>query len=122
MQLRRGISFYIRNIRRRIISSYLYYNYGTPTNPRTSSVVRSRNSSPSIFLNTSNNNSGNSGHGSPASQNLCPRAQGVNIMDGNDIKLLIFNGNGLENQEKIWFLCEVVWTMQQVEGDAIKKA
>ena len=43
-------------------------------------------------------------------------------MVGNDIKLSIFHGNGLEDLEKHWFLCEVVWTMRQVQDEAIKKA
>ena len=42
-------------------------------------------------------------------------------MDGTNIKLSIFNGNVLEYLEKHWFLCEVVWTMRQVEDGAIKK-
>ena len=43
-------------------------------------------------------------------------------MDGNDIKLPIFNGNGLEDPEQHWFLCEVVWTVRQVQYEAIKKS
>ena len=42
-------------------------------------------------------------------------------MVGNDIKFPIFNGNGLEDPGKHWFLCEVVWTVRQVQNDAIKK-
>ena len=42
-------------------------------------------------------------------------------MVGNDMKLPIFNGNGLEDPKKHWFLCEVVWTMRQVQDEAIKK-
>ena len=43
-------------------------------------------------------------------------------MVGNDIKLSIFNRNGLEDPEKHWFLCEVVWTMRQVQDEDMKKA
>ena len=39
-----------------------------------------------------------------------------------DIKLPILNGNGLEDLEKHWFLCEVVWTVKQVQEEAIKRA
>ena len=39
----------------------------------------------------------------------------------NDIKLHIFNGNGLEDPKKHWFLCEFVWTMRQVQDEAIKR-
>ena len=40
-------------------------------------------------------------------------------MVGNDIKLPIFNGNGLEDPEQHWFLCEAV---RHVQDEAIKKA
>ena len=42
-------------------------------------------------------------------------------MDGNNTNLLIFNGNGLEDLEQHWFLCEVLWTVRQVQDEAIKK-
>ena len=32
-------------------------------------------------------------------------------MAGNDIKFPKFNGNGLEDPEQHWFVCEAVWTM-----------
>ena len=83
------------------------YEYGTLTTPCTSPQVRYINSSPSGFVNTTNNNSGNSGQGSPTSQTFCPSITGVNIMAGNDIKLPIFNGNGLEDPKHHWFICEV---------------
>ena len=97
------------------------YEYGTLMNPLIYLEVRFRNSSPSRFVNTTNNNSGNSGQGSPASQTFFPRVPRVNIMAGNDIKLSIFNGNGLEHLEKHWFLCEAIWTVQPVQDEAIKK-
>ena len=43
-------------------------------------------------------------------------------MDGNDIKLQIFNGNGLEDPEQHWFLCEAVWKVRQVQDESIKRA
>ena len=42
-------------------------------------------------------------------------------MAGNDIKFLIFNGNGLEDLKKHWFLYEAIWTMRHVQDEAIKK-
>ena len=38
-----------------------------------------------------------------------------------DVKLLFFQGNGTEDPEQYWFLCEVVWTIKQVQGNDIKK-
>ena len=43
-------------------------------------------------------------------------------MARNDIKLLIFNGIGLEDPEQHWFLCEAVWTVPQVQDEDIKKS
>ena len=69
----------------------LEYEYAIPTIPRTSPEVRSRNSSPSRFVNTSNTNCGNSRQGSIAREMLYPEVPRTNIMVGNDIKLPIFN-------------------------------
>ena len=73
------------------------YEYGTPTTPCRYMEVISRNSSPSGFVNTTNNNRGNNRQGSLGSQTFFPNVPGVNIMARNDIKLPIFNGNGLED-------------------------
>ena len=35
----------------------------------------------------------------------------INPMAGNDIKLPIFNGNGMEDPEQHWFLCDAIWTI-----------
>ena len=43
-------------------------------------------------------------------------------MVGNDIKLPIFNENGLEDPQKHCFLCEFVQTVRQVQNEAIKGA
>ena len=43
-------------------------------------------------------------------------------MDGNDINFPLFNGNGIEDLEKHWFLCEAVWAMRQIQDEAIKQA
>ena len=77
---------------------------------------------PSGFVDHNNSNSGNNSQGTPTSRTFNLSIPRVNIMDGNDIKLLIFNSNWVEEPEKHWFLCEVVWTMQQVKYEAIKRA
>ena len=42
-------------------------------------------------------------------------------MAGDNIKLPIFNGNGLEDLEQYWFLCEAVCTVRQILDENIKK-
>ena len=83
------------------------YEYGIPTTSHPSLEVRLRNSSPNGFLNQSNNNRGNRRQGIPTKQAI-PR---MNIIIGNDIKLTIFNINGLEDPKQHWFLCEDMWTI-----------
>ena len=46
----------------------------------------------------------------------------TNMMVGADIKLPIFNGNGLEDPEQYWFLCEDVRIVRQIQDENIKKA
>ena len=53
----------------------------------------------------------NSGQGSLTSPHFVPTIPKFNTMVVADIKLPIFNGNGLEDPEKHWFLCEALWTM-----------
>ena len=77
--------------------------------------------SPSGFVNTSNTNTANSGQRSSGSQPFFPNVPGVNIMAGNNIKLPIFNGNGLEDPEKHSFLCESIWSVQQVQYEVKKQ-
>ena len=84
---------------------YPEYEYTTHTTPRTSLELRSRNSYPNYFVNQGNNSCGDNKQGIPTCQEV-PR---MNIMPGNDIKFPIFNGNGLEDLEQHWFLCEAVW-------------
>ena len=43
-------------------------------------------------------------------------------MVGVDIKLPIFNGNGLEDPKKNWFVFESVWTVQLIQDENIKRA
>ena len=42
-------------------------------------------------------------------------------MEGDDLKLPLFHGNGTEYLEQYWFLCELVWTVKQVQDEYIKK-
>ena len=90
--------------------------------PCTSPKVISRNSSPISFVNQSNNNSGNNRQGTPTSQTFNPTVARTNIMVENDIKLPIFNGNGLEDPKQHWFLCEAMWTVQHDRDESIKKS
>ena len=39
-----------------------------------------------------------------------------------DIKLPIFNGNGMEDREQHWFLCDAIRTVGQIQDENIKKA
>ena len=41
---------------------------------------------------------------------------------GDDMKLPVFKGLGLEDPKQHWFLCEVVWSVKQVIDDDIKMA
>lgn len=41
---------------------------------------------------------------------------------GGDMKLPVFKGSRLEDPEKHWFLCDVVWNVKQVTYDDIKMA
>ena len=42
-------------------------------------------------------------------------------MVGDKVKLPLFQGNGTKDPKKYWFLCEVVWTMKQVQDGDIEK-
>ena len=46
----------------------------------------------------------------------------ANPMAAINIQLPKFNGNGMEDPEQHWFLCEVVWMVCLVHGDDVKKA
>ena len=69
------------------------------------------------FVNHSNNNSRDSSQGIPTSGtfNSNSTIPQVNKMSGSDIKLPIFNGNGLEDAEQYCFLFEVFWIVWQVQ-------
>ena len=59
------------------------------------------------------------GQGHPPVQNTQPPRR--NRM-GDDMKLPVFKGSGLEDPEQHWFLCEVVRSVKQVIDDDIKMA
>ena len=88
-----------------------HQDYSIPMTPRTSPrpKVRSRNTSPGGFVNNNNYNYGNGSQGIPTSGKFNSTIPILNRMDINDIQLSIFNGNGLEDPERNWFLCKVVW-------------
>ena len=56
------------------------------------------------------------GQGHPPPQNTQPPRR--NRM-GDDMKLPIFRGSGLEDPKQHWFLCEAVWSVKQVIDDDI---
>ena len=39
-----------------------------------------------------------------------------------EMRLPIFRGDGSEDPEHHWFLCEVVWNIKQVTDEAVKRA
>ena len=43
-------------------------------------------------------------------------------MVGDEMKLPIFHGNGTDDLEKYWFLCEETWTARQIVDDDVKKS
>ena len=43
-------------------------------------------------------------------------------MAGDEMKLPTFHGNGTDDPEQYWFLCEEIWTTQQTIGDDVKKS
>ena len=67
--------------------------HNSPTIPK----VRSRYLSPSNSVNMSTTNTINNGQGSTTSHNFVPTIPAANTMAKYDIKLPIFNSNGLED-------------------------
>ena len=59
------------------------------------------------------------GHSPPPVHN--PQPPRTNRM-GDDMKLLVFKGSGLQDHEQYWFLCDAMWSVKQVVYDAIKMA
>ena len=97
---------------------YQTQGYEIPTNSHTSlaSKLRPKSVSKCFFSNQSNSNSQDSGKKVPT---VGPSNSGSSVpqrhkMAEDDMKLPIFNGNGLEDAEQHWFLCDAVWTVRQV--------
>ena len=42
-------------------------------------------------------------------------------MVGDDTKLPLFHGNGTDDPEHYWILCEAVWTVRKITDDNVKK-
>ena len=63
-----------------------------------------------------------SSQGSPPSLNCLLNIPNIDSMVGTDIRLPTFNGNGVEDPEQHWFLCEAVWMVHQVHNADIRKA
>ena len=42
-------------------------------------------------------------------------------MESDDMKLPLFHGNGTDDPEQYWFLCEAVWIVRQTTDDDVKK-
>ena len=42
-------------------------------------------------------------------------------MAGDDMKLPLYHGNGTDDPEQYWFLCEAVWIVRQATNDDVKK-
>jgi hypothetical protein len=41
---------------------------------------------------------------------------------GDEMRLPIFRGDGSEDPDQHWFLCEVVWSIKNVRDEAVKRA
>ena len=59
-------------------------------------------------MNTGSTSAMTSAQGSPPSLNCPLNIPDDNSMAGIDIRLRTFNGNGVEDPEKHWFLCEAI--------------
>jgi hypothetical protein len=38
-----------------------------------------------------------------------------------EMRLPIFRGDGSEDSDQHWFLCEVIWNIKNITGEAIKR-
>ena len=54
--------------------------------------------------------------------NFVPKNPDANSMATMDVRLPTFNGNGMEDLEQHWFLCEAIWMVRLVHNVDIKKA
>ena len=76
--------------------------------PGVSLEVRSRASSLERVVNTDSASTANSVQEGTPPLNYSSDNPEANSMVGHDIRLPTFNGNGPEDPEQYWFLCEVV--------------
>ena len=83
--------------------------------------VRSRASSPERDVNTDSASTVTRMQGSLTSLNYSLDNPDANSMVGEDIRLPAFNGNGEEDQEQHWFLCEAVWMVFQFNSANLRK-
>jgi hypothetical protein len=47
------------------------------------------------------------------------RNQGISMAD--EMRLPIFRGDGSEDPDQHWFLCEAVWSIKKVTDEAVKR-
>ena len=73
-------------------------------------------------MNTSSTSVATSAQGIPTSLECSLNFPDTDSMAGTDIRLPTFNGNGVEDLEQHWFLCEAIWMVCQVHNADIRKA
>ena len=86
-----------------------------------SAEVRSRASSPERVVTNDSANTTTITQGIPPPLNYSLDNPNANSMAGVDIILTILNGNGVEDPEQHWFLCEAVWMVHLVHNADKKK-
>ena len=94
-------------------------NYITPG---VSLEVRSRTSSPERVVNTDSASTTTSAQGISPSLNYSLDNLDANLMARAHIRLPTFNGNGAEDPEQHWFLCEACWMVLLVHNEDLNKA
>ena len=107
-----------KNLDRSNKTSRSEHNYITPT---ISPETRSRVSSPGRTSNSDNTSPETSAPEGTPQLNPTPENLNANIMAKTDVWLPTFNGNGTEDPEQHWFLCEAVWMVCLVYNSDIKK-
>ena len=68
-----------------------------------------RTSSPTRIVDTRSTSSATSAQGIPPSLNCSLNNPDTDSMASTNIRLLALNGNGVEDTEQHWFLCEAIW-------------
>ena len=84
--------------------------------------MRSRVSSLERTTNTDNTSTATTTPEGIPPLNPLPENPDSNSMDGADIQLPKFNGNGEKDLEQHWFLYEAVWMVRLFHNAGIKKA